>query len=146
MEESRRENLLKRATELAGNAELANRLIADSDLVIAEFAKEQTLLLKRVLTNLRDQQEAAMSGLSEEAKSSLAQIVATSSIDEIWAILLLQAADCSVFSQTRMSEFVYRAASVWEKSAMHAALTSMSRSLMDMFMKSRPEPPKDKLS
>lgn len=146
MENSRREDLLKRATKLAGSEELANRLIADSNVVVEEFAKEQSLLLKRVLENLRDKQEAAMNGLPNETKYSLANIVSLNSVEEIYTIFLLQAADCSVFAQVKCSDFIYRAADVWEKSAMHAALTSMSRGLMDMIMKARPEPPKDKLS
>lgn len=142
MTDSRKEDLLTRATKLTGNAVLAKQLIADSNLIIDEFAKEHALLMKRTMNALIEKQASAMTDLSSEAKSSLKNLLSINSIEEIYSLLLLEAAEGAIVAQSKCSDFVYLATSIWEK----VALSSVSRNLVDMILKNRPEPPKDKLS
>ena len=146
MENSKQAELLKRATKLAGSEETAKRLIADAMSVSESFSKEQAELVKRYIILFRTKVEAVTNGLPKETKGELSSLICGFSVEEMMAVLLINSSECSVFLQMKCSDFIYKAASIWEMSAMQIALSHMKSNIIDMVMKLRPEPPKDNLS
>jgi hypothetical protein len=146
MENSKQEDLLQRATKLAGNEDMAKRLIADAASVSESFSKEHAELVKRYVSLFYTKIDAVTNGLPKETQGELSNLISRFSIEEMISVFLINSSECSVLLQMRCSDFIYKAVSIWEMSAIQSALSQMKSNLMDMVMKLRPEPPKDHLS
>jgi len=145
MEESK--ELLEKLTTLAGSEELAKQLLADGRVIVNQYAKEQSELLKGCLKNIKVKLNEL---LPSKDKDDLHNIISSSLIDSIIILLLEHSVEAAIIIKTPMSKFIYDAAHIFEQSAVRITIESMKSSMMDMLLnaaaESRPDIPKEKMS
>jgi hypothetical protein len=129
--------------------ELSDQLIGECDAILIQLGKEHSNLIAKYVDLLKEKQNYIFQNQLKEfpkhVLEQIARLIISYSVDALYCIMIMHAADCAIMVNTKVSVFVSRVMYMWENSV-DLAKSYVFENALDRMMKSRPEPSKENLS
>jgi hypothetical protein len=128
--------------------DITDTLVEECDVLLTQFGKDQSKLISKYVDLLKEKQHSIfrshLNNFPEHIKTQVACMIVGYSVDALYCMMIMHAADCAIMTNTKISVFVSRVMYLWED-AINLAKEYKADTL-DLFIKSRPEPSKENLS